>query len=136
MFNTRRFACSWGFIVLSAAFLFVAATSHAATATITFDSPNGGEVYAPGQTQYVRLGSKTPAKVVKVELSRDGGTTFELLGSIDNSVKDLTLRNVLSYTAPRAMATSCSPARPATRGSMAPWAPAARKGFSATSASG
>ncbi len=96
----------WNWVV-SIVMLVASANSNAASATISFDAPSGGEVYALGQTQQVRLGSKTPAKIVKIELSRDGGTTFELLGSIDNTVKDLSLKNVLSFTAAGTASSNC-----------------------------
>jgi len=57
------------------------------------DNPSGGEVFVPGQTQQVRI--RTKAKLVLVELSRDGGTTFEQLGTINNGVKDSSKKNVL-----------------------------------------
>ncbi|HEY3319909.1 MAG TPA: hypothetical protein VGP72_05470 [Planctomycetota bacterium] len=80
---------------------------HAATTAITFDSPRGGEVYAIGQAQQIRLGAKTKAKSVIVELSRDGGTNFESLGSIDNSGKDINKRNVLLFTVTGPASSNC-----------------------------
>ena len=106
MLHSRAAIIGWFYAICVGVFI-TSANSHAAMATITFDSPRGGEVYAPGQTQKVRLGSKTPAKVVKIELSRDGGTTFELLGSIDNTVKDATLRNALSFTVAGISSSNC-----------------------------
>jgi hypothetical protein len=82
-------------------------SASAAVPTLVFDSPRGGEVYAIGTTQKVRLGSKTRAKVVKVELSRDGGVSFELLGAIDNTVTDLAIRNVLAFTVSGASSSNC-----------------------------
>lgn len=64
--------------------------------SITIASPRGGEFFLVGQSQFVRLDDRTRFKSVRVELSRDGGATFELLGTIDNSVKDK--RNLLAFT--------------------------------------
>ena len=50
---------------------------------IEIDSPRGGEVYALGQQQTVVLGGKPVSKSVLIELSRDGGKTFETLGTIN-----------------------------------------------------
>ncbi len=61
-------------------------------------NPSGGEMYVPGQQQVVILGPKTLAKSLRVELSRDGGQTFETVGSIDNRVKERSLRNRLNWT--------------------------------------
>lgn len=105
MLHSRAAIVGW-FYAICVGVLFAPATSHAASATITFDSPRGGEEYALGQVQKVRLG-KTPSKAIKIELSRDGGTTFELLGSIDNLVKDINLRNVLSFTVAAPASSNC-----------------------------
>lgn len=87
--------------------LLGSATAHAGTPTIVFESPRGGEVYGLGQAQKVRLGSKTRAKTVKIELSRDGGATFELLGTVDNTVKDKEQRNILSFTVSGTSSSNC-----------------------------
>jgi len=65
--------------------------------SITIASPRGGEFFLVGQTQVVRLDDRTKFKSVGVELSRDGGTTFESLGTIDNA-GDKAKRNALSFT--------------------------------------
>jgi N-acetylneuraminic acid mutarotase len=65
--------------------------------SITIASPRGGEFFLVGQTQVVRLDDRTKFKSVGVELSRDGGTTFESLGTIDNA-GDKSKRNALSFT--------------------------------------
>ena len=49
---------------------------------IQFKAPLGGEIYVVGQMQKVQL--KSSLKSLKIELSRDGGTTFETLGALDN----------------------------------------------------
>ena len=59
----------------------------AASKPITFATPGGGEVYALGQQQSVVLAGKPFSKSVLIELSRDGGTTFETLGTIHLSSK-------------------------------------------------
>ncbi len=65
---------------------------------IVIEKPSGGEVYFPGQSQAVVLGSKTKAKTVLIELSRDGGQSFETLGTIDNTIKNRAARNRLNWT--------------------------------------
>src|SRR5438094_467303 len=75
-----------------------AGVSHAAApAPILFQNPQGGELFFAGQQGTVRLDPKTHAKSVLIEISRDGGTTFIPIGSIDNTVKDKTKRNVLTF---------------------------------------
>jgi hypothetical protein len=70
----------------------------AAAPTITVEAPRGGEVYGIGQAQKVLLGAKTRAKSVVVELSRDGGATYSVLGTINNTLPDRTQRNLLAWT--------------------------------------
>ncbi len=65
---------------------------------LIIEKPSGGEVYFPGQTQTVLLDLKTRAKSVLIELSRDGGLTFETLGTVDNTIKDRGARNRLTWT--------------------------------------
>src|ERR1043165_5846704 len=73
-------------------------SAHAATAApIVVAAPEGGEIFFAGQTQTVRLDPKTRAKSVLIELTRDDGATFIPIGSIDNTVKDKTKRNVLTF---------------------------------------
>lgn len=52
--------------------------------------PHGGEVYVQGQTQEFVYGGKV-AKTLTVELSRDGGLTYEMIGTVEN--KDRARRN-------------------------------------------
>ncbi|MCK6472701.1 MAG: hypothetical protein L6R28_13235 [Planctomycetes bacterium] len=99
--------------------LSVAVQLQAAVKPITVEKPAGGEMYLPGQTQTVVLNAKTRAKSVLVELSRDGGVTFETLGTIDNTVKEKTARNRLQWTVDEPYssdavirATSTDPMRP------------------------
>lgn len=81
--------------------------SQAATAAPVILAPAGGELYVVGTQQKVRLDAKTRAKSVTVELSRDGGTTFESLGTINNAVKDKTKLNVLAWTVAGAASSNC-----------------------------
>ncbi len=74
---------------------------------IVIEKPAGGEVYFPGQSQMVVLGAKTKAKMVLLELSRDGGQTFEALGTIDNSIKDRAARNRLAWIVTEPFAPNC-----------------------------
>jgi hypothetical protein len=48
---------------------------------IRIDAPHGGEVYVVGQMQRVQIHS--PLRTLTLELSRDGGTTFEALGMLN-----------------------------------------------------
>ena len=74
--NTLSMVC----LLCSAA---LSSQAHAAASkAIEFSSPRGGEVYSLGQKQSVVLGAKTLAKSLTIELSRDGGTTFESLGTL------------------------------------------------------
>ncbi len=57
-------------------------------------SPQGGEVYVVGQTQTF-LYSGRVFKTLTVELSRDGGVTWEAIGSIEN--KDRAKRNQFKW---------------------------------------
>jgi hypothetical protein len=88
------------------AFTMIAINAEAASA-ITFDSPRGGEVFLAGQVQEIRLGAKARAKSITIELSRDGGLTFEALGAIDNGVKDRSGRNRLAFPIAGAASSNC-----------------------------
>ena len=79
----------------------------ASQAPITIANPAGGELFVEGQVQYVRLSDKTRAKSVLIEISRDGGVTFSELGTIDNTTKDLTKRNVLKFTVTAPDSSNC-----------------------------
>lgn len=96
-----------GTLVLAIIAAFAVTNISAATQTIQFESPGGGEVFAIGQVQKVRLGARTRAKVVTIDISRDGGATFQLLGAIDNSTKDVTMRNVLTFTVTGPSSSNC-----------------------------
>ncbi len=57
-------------------------SAHAATTPlIGFDAPHGGEVYAVGQKQQIQIHGHG-FKSLTLELSRDGGTTFESIGTL------------------------------------------------------
>src|ERR1041385_7045506 len=85
--------------------VIVATAAQGSQNPLSIDSPRGGEVFIIGQTYRIQLGAKTRAKTVRVELSRDGGNTFESIGAIDNTVKDHSKRNTLSW-APSGVASS------------------------------
>ncbi|MGD0089930.1 MAG: hypothetical protein ABSE73_08425 [Planctomycetota bacterium] len=101
------FVSAWWLCAITGALVLLSAVAEASAPAITFDSPRGGEVYAIGQNQAVSLDPKTKYKSVKIELSTDGGTTFALLGTIDNSTKDATKRNVLVYTVAGPASVNC-----------------------------
>jgi len=69
--------------------------ASAAQPRLAVDSPRGGEYYFEGQVQQIRVLSRIKSLVV--ELSRDGGVSFEKLGIIDNTVRDASLRGVLNW---------------------------------------
>jgi hypothetical protein len=56
--------------------------------SIQIENPRGGEMYVVGQRQTVVLNEKTISRSILIELSRDGGSTFEQLGTIDNPRKN------------------------------------------------
>lgn len=84
------------FLCVALATVVLSGCAWASAPALDFASPRGGEVFVVGQKQFVKLASKF--KSIVVELSRDGGGTFEALGTIDNTVKDATKHNVLSFT--------------------------------------
>ncbi|HLX60388.1 MAG TPA: hypothetical protein VKX17_03805 [Planctomycetota bacterium] len=95
-------------IVVSALLILASFTSHdacAATAPLEITTPRGGEVYLVGQTQQVRVTGRF--KQVIIDLSRDGGATFADVGTIDNTVKDKSLQNLLTFTVAGPAATNC-----------------------------
>ncbi|HKK45535.1 MAG TPA: hypothetical protein VJ964_08440 [Balneolaceae bacterium] len=49
------------------------------TSSISVLSPNGSESFAIGSVQLIQWASVNSSSTVKIELSRDGGSTFELL---------------------------------------------------------
>lgn len=88
-------------VLCSALLIAISSTASwaAQSTSIIIDTPRGGEVYAPGQQQTVVLNAKTRAASVLIELSRDGGATFETLGTVNNKVKGLADRNRLTWIA-------------------------------------
>lgn len=94
-------------IVAVAVLAVLSSPLGAATAPIIMSSPQGGEAYLIGQRQYVRLAEKTRYKLLTAELSRDGGTTYEALGQINNAVKDKSLMNVLAFTVTTPASSRC-----------------------------
>ncbi len=79
----------------------IAGWAQAAAKPIIFTSPTGGEVMAPGSMHTIRLDPKTRYKSIEIRLSTDGGQTFdEVVGTIDNKIKDWAKRNTLAWTVP------------------------------------
>src|SRR5688572_25613050 len=76
----------------------VATQVYAAAPRMTISSPGGGETYVVGQKQTFTYTGKTKFKSLTVEMSRDGGATWEIVGTINNKVKDRNLQNVLGWT--------------------------------------
>jgi len=85
----------------------VVQTAFAAQPPIAFDSPRGGEVFVGGQEYVIRLGLHTRPKIIDIELSTDQGATFSKIGTVNNLVKDRSLRNILKWTAPAAESGRC-----------------------------
>lgn len=107
-------------IVLAFVSLLLAVSVCGASAPVVITSPRGGEIFVIGQTQYVRLADATKFKSVRIELSRDGGATYSVLGVIDNTVPKPN-RNVLQFQVTGPVANNCviratgiSPVKPAT----------------------
>lgn len=69
--------------------------SACAAQKMTITAPLGGETYFEGGTEVVL--AKASAKTVQVDLSRDGGTTFTHIGTINNQSKDRSLRYKLFW---------------------------------------
>jgi hypothetical protein len=72
------------------------ATQVALRAKLNISSPSGGETYVIGKVQKITL-ARNSYKQVKVELSRDNGATWAEIGTIDNTVKDRSKRNVFNW---------------------------------------
>ncbi len=83
---------------LAVVIVTLSGTANAREFPIIIESPRGGEMYQPGQAQTVVLDLKTRAKSILVELSRDGGNSFETVGTIDNTTKLRENRNRLTWT--------------------------------------
>src|SRR5262245_25272839 len=98
----RTFMSRYAVIITTCLLAFV---THGAAPALTVVAPRGGEVYVTGQKQTVLLGGKL--KAVTLELSRDGGATFELLGIVNNTVKDKTKRNNFAFTVTGAASSNC-----------------------------
>ena len=78
--------------------LVTSLSAFASQPALIIVSPRGGEIYADGSTQLITLDPHTRYKSVLIELSRDGGQTWSTIGTINNTVKDRTKRNILSWT--------------------------------------
>ena len=85
-------------VLLSTVLLAAHVGWAAAEKPITILNPSGGELYSPGLGQTVVLDPKTLAKAIRIELSRDNGTTWELLGTIVNANRPKAQRNRLDWT--------------------------------------
>jgi len=76
-------------------------------AGITITSPHGGEFFLVGQTQYVRLADNTRFKSIQIEISKDAGATWSMLGVINNS-GPMENRNVLQFQVTGPSALNCA----------------------------
>ena len=52
---------------------------------LTLVYPSGGELFLVGSTESVKINSINNLKNVTVQISRDGGATFQLLGAIQTN---------------------------------------------------
>jgi len=93
----------FSFLVMSCALCHAAA----APKPVLIQTPLGGEFFVTGTSQKVRLDPKTRNKMVAIELSTDGGTTFSPLGTIDNTDRDKTKHNVLGFVVPNTPSGNC-----------------------------
>ena len=96
-----------GLVMALAVVIVSCPAASAAGLIVDFEVPRGGEVFVVGQMQKVKLNARTRGKSVEIEISRDGGATFAALGTIDNTVKDRALRNILSFTVTGPASTNC-----------------------------
>lgn len=101
----QRYIVGHAVIVSLVIMATIVTTAAASQTAISITAPLGGEVFIEGQTQFVRVATK--AKSVLIEISRDGGTTFSALGTISNSVKDVSKRNVLPFIVSGPDSTTC-----------------------------
>lgn len=75
---------------------------------LTVVLPTGGEAYFIGQPQtFVYGGQGSNLKNVEVDLSRDGGLTFEVLGTINNKIKNKLLKNRFLWTVTGPASSKC-----------------------------
>jgi hypothetical protein len=102
-FRTRisHVGCAIGLLVGLA---LTGSRAHAASATLAFESPRGGEVFLIGLRYEVRVTSRS--KSVQIDLSRDGGATYTALATIDNTAKDRT-RNTAAFTVTGPASSNC-----------------------------
>jgi hypothetical protein len=68
-------------LAMTVVFMCLSGSLRAAVAD-AFAAPSGGEIYIVGQTQRIHITRGVLKKNVLVELSRDGGVTFETVGTI------------------------------------------------------
>ena len=96
--------------VLSALLLatsLMAAEPRPRLTNLSLTSPEGGEAYVVGQVQTFIYGGRKRFKNLTVELSRDGGTSWEALGNINNKVKDRSKLNKFVWVVAGAPSTNC-----------------------------
>ncbi|HEY3322249.1 MAG TPA: tail fiber domain-containing protein [Planctomycetota bacterium] len=79
----------------------------AATKWVEFDAPRGGEVYFAGQVQQVKLSNRWRVSSIRIELSRDGGKTYKLLGTMSNVTADRSARNTMPWTIAGPASSNC-----------------------------
>ena len=84
--------------VVLCSFVLAGISSLAAYERFEFLGPRGAELYLEGQTQFVRL--RTRCKRIDLELSRDGGRTFTVLGTVDNVGVKRRNRNIFQWGPP------------------------------------
>lgn len=98
---------SWMAVLLLVASAGFAAEPQPKLTNLTVTSPEGGETYVIGQVQTIQYAGRKKFKSLIVELSRDGGLTYEKVGVIDNSIKDRSKRNKFVWTVNGAASTNC-----------------------------
>ena len=96
------------FVPVTAMLLLLPLVAVAAQPPLAIDAPRGGEFYTVGSVQTVQVSARSRYKTVLIELSRDGGTTFAVLGTIDNTaIHDPKLRNMLPWTVAGPVSAAC-----------------------------
>lgn len=101
-------ACSILVALLLCGQASAASTTAPRLTNLTVTSPEGGEAYVTGQTQTIIYGGRIRFTTITVELSRDGGLTYDLIGTINNkAIKDRYLRNRLQWRVEGAPSVNC-----------------------------
>ncbi len=87
--------------------IVVAGAPVAKYTNLSITAPAGGETYVVGQVQTIKYGGRKRFKTINVEISKDSGVTFELLGTIDNLNRKRADRNQFVWVVNGTPSTNC-----------------------------